>query len=318
MTADMGGDERVVTIHGHGVGDVATFVVKAAQERGYSVAATGPGQFRMVRQERPVWAVVAAILGFPFLGLGLLFLLVKKVDSGSVAVFDGRDGTKVRFVGAIDEDIVDALLRVSDSGSRVREPLPPPPGSQRDVVGGARRASQPPAPSPDPDSAQDRHRAVGVPSARLVPPPAEPPTVIDASPLMRSDRLGSATDPSTDETVARPKQRRGSDESVAVVLPDGRSEPLGTGVVIGRDPEPPHGKQGLSPVAYQDASLSKTHMMVEPKGSRIEVTDLHSTNGTCIVDSGTETPCAPGVSTTLPEGAEILAGDVTVRIRVHR
>jgi len=111
--------ERLLTLSSLGLGQAAEEVVKAGELHGYTVAATGPGTFRLVRTRRPKWASITAVALMPFLGLGLLFLLVKQEQSGVITIFEERDGTKARLVGAIDHQIAEQLSRMPQVGSRV-------------------------------------------------------------------------------------------------------------------------------------------------------------------------------------------------------
>lgn len=317
MTTEFGGDERLLTIHGRGIGEVTDTVVSLAQERGYSVAATGPGQFRMVREKRPTWAIVAAIVTFPFLGLGLLFLLVKETDSGTAAIFEGRDGTKVRLVGAIDEEVVlgledpvraQALAPTTSSepvqGTAVGGIVAPPARSTSSPV--QSQAPRSPEPRPLPNASQESKPSVAAPS------------LIDTSPIARRKETPKPLDPSVEKTVARPMGIASSQAGTFVVFPDGRSVPLGRGIVVGRSPQPPQGKEAMLPFAYPDGSLSKTHAALEPSSSGLTITDLHSTNGTSIAQGGHLSHCTPGQPVDVPQGAEILAGDVVIQIRENR
>ena len=99
-----------------------------------------------------------------------------------------------------------------------------------------------------------------------------------------------------------------------IVFPDGRSVAVSKGLVIGRSPTPPDGKESLEALPYGDGSLSKTHLMIEPSAAGLEVTDLHSTNGTAIVRGGDTMLCPSGEPVVAGPGIEILAGDVLLRV----
>ena len=324
MTTAYEGDERLVTVRGRGVGETANAVVKTAQECGYSVAASGPGQFRMIREKRPTWAVVAAILTFPFFGLGLLFLLVKKTDSGSVAVFEGRDGTKVRFVGGIDQEVIDSVSAAPPKTTSSQS-SPAPNATKQGESKDAKIQSTPrPHNSAMADVAEsvNQEPPTRYPSAA----PASPagngggtPALIDSSPIAKDGaaRLESI-DPSVEMTVARPMRQAVAAQALAVAFPDGRSVELSNGLVIGRSPLLPEGMESLSAMSYPDTSLSKTHLMIESSGTGVVVTDLHSTNGTVLVHGGVTQACSAGTAVRAVAGAEIHAGDVRLLVEPVR
>ena len=323
MTTEFSGEEQLLTIHGRGVGEVTDMVVKLAQEDGYSVAATGPGQFRVVRQKRPTWAVVAAILTFPFLGIGLLFLLVKKTDSGTVAVFEGRDGTKVRLVGAIDPSITQQLT----AGEKVGAPVAAERRERPEVQATRSTAAAPLPDKPHPTASPQASVSQPAAATRLASSPsrgvqvsrqADAPSLIDSSPLAKSAARPEPLDPSVEMTVARPMTAVPAEAGIFLKFPDGRSVPLGRGIILGRSPQAPDGWAALLSLAYPDGSLSKTHAALEPSGSGLTVTDLHSTNGTMITNGGQTSLCDPGKPVDVQEGTQILAGDVTIEIRGSR
>ena len=320
MTAANEGNERLVTVHGLGVGDTSNLVVSIAQQRGYTVAATGPGQFRMMRQKRPTWAVVAAILTFPFLAIGLLFLLVKKTDSGTVAVFEARDGTKVRFVGGIDDEIVDSIASRTASRDGVAAAAVAP-SVDRTAVASEDEIPKPmpPVAAPDEPAAQKDSMVGAGPAAtrssRTATTGSEPTTLIESSPIARPTEPSPVSDiTDLDKTVARPRRASASSGSVVVSFPNGRSVPLSNGIVVGRSPQVPAGMGALALVPYPDGSLSKTHLTIEPTAGGITVTDLHSTNGTEIVTGDSARACPPGEAVGVDAGVEVRAGDVAIRI----
>lgn len=320
MTSVDGGKERLVTVHAFGVGDASARVVAAAQEQGYSVAATGPGQFRMIRQRRPVWAVVAAILTLPILGIGLLFLLVKQTDSGSVSVFEGRDGTKVRVVGSIDDEVVGSVMSPASRGPVARAE------SHENDAGAASPGVPPDSVSPNRGPRNSRRstplppeaESSSVPASPAVPPVSNSRMSGDASPFAAARGQASPSVHADSKTTGvRPSStlRAGC---VAIELPDGRSVPLSGGIVIGRFPRSPNGNTAMMEVPYPDSSLSRTHLVIESTDSGVAVTDLHSTNGTTIVEGGLSRGCPPGEAVGVTPGAEIRAGDVAIHLRMSR
>lgn len=102
-----------------------------------------------------------------------------------------------------------------------------------------------------------------------------------------------------------------------VVLPTGARVPVGTALLVGRNPVrfEPWTSAGLLPVDDPDRTVSKTHAVLESTAEGIRVTDLHSTNGVSILDaSGAATDVAPGVAVPLAAGTTVLCGSYRLRV----
>lgn len=100
-----------------------------------------------------------------------------------------------------------------------------------------------------------------------------------------------------------------------VDLPDGRHVPVAAALLIGRDPDLRHGPLGAMRLSLADVTVSKTHLLIEPKGGELAVTDLHSTNGTT-VDSGVGVSmCPAGAPVRLQQAAVLSAGDARLVVR---
>ena len=99
----------------------------------------------------------------------------------------------------------------------------------------------------------------------------------------------------------------------------GRLEPVGSGLVIGRNPASPTQLSAARAVAITDGELSKTHLAIRWSGQHVEVCDLSSTNGTVIagigVGAGSERRCDPGTWIPVPTGAHIRAGTQNIELR---
>ena len=177
--------ERLVEIAGRGIGDASEQVVRVGELQGYTVVASGPGTFRLVRSTRPKWAVALAVLFAPALGLGLLFLLIRKNESGVVTVFEDRAGVKARVIGAIDPALVQFLAQPEQAS----------PVAAARVAGSAADAA---TVSP-PQASFSRDVATSV-APTWTPHESEPsPLPIDAVDIDRSTRVRDLTD----EEVAR-------------------------------------------------------------------------------------------------------------------
>lgn len=270
-----------------GIGEVSARVVAVSEAEGWTVAAAGPATFRLARTSRPAWARALTIVLLPFLGLGLIFLLVRKHEEGTISVFEDRQGTKIRAVGFADQTLLEAL----------RAPTPA-------AAPASPKTTPPPPPRPDRNDPPPR---IDIPSQLRSPDPA---TVAKPS-------TGPAhPDQDFGHTVVRPRTSHTDTSStmgVTIHLPDGTTWAEPPGIVIGRQPTPPEQYHALTPVAVDDGSVSKTHAAIIIENGQVSVVDLHSTNGTVVLHAGDERQCAPGERTPVLSGAIICLGDLEIR-----
>lgn len=280
-----------------GSGAIAQILVDVAARHGYTVVAVGPNRYRLARTWRPTWALVAAIVTGLLACVGLLFLLVKRTESGDAVISEGRGGVSLHLVGSFQPAFLEAL----------RNAL----GTNAAAPGGEAPASAPPAavPAATPQTAPtptiDVVPSFGPPDGghRASPVPATLPT----TPAGALDDQHPSAIP-LDTVVHRPA-------AAVLALADGTTIQVGAGGVVGRDPAPdsrlPDGR--LYPVA--DPSLSKTHFSFGPSPVGVWVVDQHSTNGTFLVIAGEHVACVPGVQTEVPFGAAVLAGDLELKVQ---
>ncbi|MGO4594167.1 FHA domain-containing protein [Leifsonia sp. 2TAF2] len=110
----------------------------------------------------------------------------------------------------------------------------------------------------------------------------------DGLTVMSGD-LPERSRPSADEADAAPPAP--APQRFAVLLSDGRREPLSAPVVVGRAPSisAVPSLRGARPVTLTSAEddISRSHVAVAVEGDSVVVTDLHSRNGTMIVLPGT-------------------------------
>lgn len=110
----------------------------------------------------------------------------------------------------------------------------------------------------------------------------------------------------------------GPERTVVAVLraTTGESAEVDRAVLVGRSPSPdratadPHPRLMAVPSPGHD--ISRSHLQVEPQGWQVEVTDLHSTNGTLLVLPGSEMGpqrLDPGEPVTVPIGCRLDLGD---------
>ncbi|GAB3204113.1 FHA domain-containing protein [Nocardia tengchongensis] len=167
-------------------------------------------------------------------------------------------------------------------------------------------ALPPPPPAPEP-GAPDEHEAATLGEIR------EPPD-LDGGPVW------VATVTADPGHYARMQAQQGPDldrVEFPGYYPDRRIPLRGPNVLIGKR----SASQGLHPeidlsVAPADIAVSRSHAMLHIKGATLTVTDLGSTNGTCINES--PTPIAPKTAIPLRDGDRIhVGGWTTITLRAE-
>lgn len=143
----------------------------------------------------------------------------------------------------------------------------------------------------------------------------EPPQLLPDGPDAPS-RARAAAPPA--ESGGVPASSRPAASAARFVLDTGRIIDVGSGILIGRDPAPVTGDDGVAPVAIDDPtmSVSKTHLAVVPRGADTVVVDRGSTNGSAVVRGGAEHPLVPGAPVALRPGDTIRFGDRHAMIRI--
>jgi pSer/pThr/pTyr-binding forkhead associated (FHA) protein len=164
-----------------------------------------------------------------------------------------------------------------------------------------------------------------VPPPGLIPskPADGPPPQGDALATVRPLPAFTPPTPNAPAVPVRPVWR--------LILPGGRSVPITRDVLLGRNPsraahtahtaqtlhtaQTPHTAPTPDPelIALDDptSTVSKTHALLSPDGEALTVTDLHSTNGVLVAGTRVE----PGAPTPVPDGADLLLGDLGVRLQ---
>jgi hypothetical protein len=106
---------------------------------------------------------------------------------------------------------------------------------------------------------------------------------------------------------------------VSLRFDDGRTLPLRSVMVVGREPVRQGNEADVQLIPYTDPerSVSKTHFAVGlARDGSVWAEDLHSTNGTGIVAlDGTVRRLAPGIRTIVPRGCSVLFGSRRMEIR---
>lgn len=216
--------------------------------------------------------------------------------------------------------------------------------------------NRPPAavPPPPPASSTPEQAGIPAPQAQILQNPFGPPVAAPSQPITTVDRPGAdafiqATPFSTAQPVTTPLPAAPSISAPVVVnerdLPPqadfgetvldaavldpvgGARElvvdgdlvlPEGQITLLGRNPIALPTMESAVPIALADPAMkiSKSHLAVGLEDGSWWVMDLHSTNGTAIVDAtGATTRCEPGVSTPVEPGDVIRFGthEITAR-----
>ncbi|HWL44885.1 MAG TPA: FHA domain-containing protein [Ilumatobacter sp.] len=295
MSDTAGRAERLVDLRTLALGDATRTILDLAGQLGYSVAASGPGTYRLARTRRK--------------------LLGKDTEEVVVTVFDGRAGTQARFVGPIDAALLEHLAPLTGPPAVA----PPPPGpSPAPALGAAPPAPLtpvPPAPTPvnRPSQAPVPNQIIGaVPGvAPRAAAPAPPPAPAPSAPAYPDT---AEVDERTIVNLRREAVPPPAATEPGLVLPGGKFVALTTPVVLGRSPDPSRGPAGAVAVPVAEPSLSKTHLAAAATTGGVLVTDLHSSNGTVVEAGDGRARCEPGVAVFVPWGAALIAGALVIEV----
>ncbi|MCB9380921.1 MAG: hypothetical protein H6513_09550 [Acidimicrobiaceae bacterium] len=274
-------DREVLIDSMSGLGGTAQCFVETAERHGFRVHASSADRFRIARVNRPTWATIAGWVMVPLLGVGFIFLAMKRTISGDATIVELRTGVKLRLTGQLPDEFV-ATLRDALTSSPPGDTMPTRSAFQvvdetQMVPGRVRNVTSP------------AHSAGG---GGLESPVHSMP----------SDPLAMMP-PSAGRSVPAPSLR----------TIDGRILVAARNGVVGRDPVPqPSRPAAIHPIA--DASLSKTHFTFGVSSDGVWVVDEHSTNGTAIDVGGRVMRCTPGVAHEVPIGGRVFAGDVVFMV----
>lgn len=120
-------------------------------------------------------------------------------------------------------------------------------------------------------------------------------------------------EPAQPPVAASPQGARGR-----LVLDQGATLPLDRSWVLGRNPVPQRSHPGAQPflVPDLDKTLSKSHVVLVPVPTGVEVTDLYSTNGVSVtLPGGAVQVVGPGRSILAPLGSTITWGARTMEVQ---
>lgn len=152
--------------------------------------------------------------------------------------------------------------------------------------------------------------------SRATAPPVPPRPPLPPTPV-RPTIAARPPEPSTDLDETRVSSPLEAARWTAV-LADGRTIALSSPTYIGRSPSASTEHPGATLVPLDDRakSMSKTHARIVPSPEGIEVTDLHSTNGTTLaLADGTRVALTPGEPRLVTSSAVVSFGDQQVVLR---
>lgn len=150
--------------------------------------------------------------------------------------------------------------------------------------------------------------------------PPELPSSDATSPATSAHRVTTDGIAEGDDYDLEMTRRANRDSALTweLVLPDFEVINLDTSAVIGRNPAVPPLMPGAALVRISDHthSVSKTHAALEVRDCLVWVTDLHSTNGTVLVNpNGERSDCSPGQPVPAGDGWQVRFGDFAVQLR---
>jgi hypothetical protein len=281
---------RVIRARSLDVGQTVEALLQISAAAGYSAVATGASSHRLTRAYRPRWATAAAIVGSVLFGLGLLFLRVERTETADASVVDENGVVELWVIGTLGARCLAVLENcLEQGGDGQREDLALRTWPRCSPVGSA---------------------AVSVGSGfgpqRVSPPPLWIPEAVAAgsTPWHGSGRTESAA-----QLRAMRRQIQSQDVSCLLHFASGEVVAADRGAVIGRDPAPTEELPGAARIAFADASLSRSHLVVGPSARGVWITDRHSTNGSSVLVHGTFMTCRPGIRVEVPVGGTVLFGD---------
>jgi len=173
---------------------------------------------------------------------------------------------------------------------------------------GAIPDESPAVPEPKPATPVPESQAAVTPAAPATPAAsAVPPSPPAPAPAPAPKHLGTHGH-TGDHGGGEP-----SSHGISLAFASGEQITLTSAVVVGRSPEPVHGARPF-PLADPSSSLSKTHVVLNPVASGLEVIDQSSTNGTTIVHDGQEQKLAPGQVGLARTGDTVRFGDLAARV----
>ncbi|MEI2815566.1 MAG: FHA domain-containing protein [Microthrixaceae bacterium] len=259
--------------------DAVEAVRQAATASKYAASMVSADRLSFARTVRPLWTKIGAVLTFPF---GLLFLLVKRTETFTIAVEDSHSGRSLRIHGTISPKLLSQIEGIATSGGS----RPGAGAALSPTTGDHQPSGLAPFGASTPFFGDASSAAPVIPGASVIPPPWSAPdgpvSIPMPGPAVRPTDL-TRMHPGREPGPSSPATRPARPADLALRLPDGTIVLLDERTFVGRDPQPDAADAGL--VHLGDTSLSRTHAVFERDGANLWVTDLGSTNGTLVIDA---------------------------------
>lgn len=303
-----------MTVRGFSASEMRVRVQEALEaDTNYSVSVLGNDRLRLARSFHPNWAIVLTVLTAPLVGLGLLFLLIKRTESCDVVVVDGPTSAVLTVTGRLLPTTAATLQEVSQ-----RDPRGGPRATQSDSIPAASTRRSTPAPPPrvaaPPSGVRTEHSLLAPPPKIDEPAGKRWATTVQvgrerSDPTESSDDSTRCPEDATRARGAQPVRRPVGlciNGSTAIDLLPGRP------VYVGRDPS---GDGDCIALGDGDLRVSKTHLRVWLDGTEVRFVDLHSTNGSVLIaPGGVELRATPGEANVLQAGSVVRFGDQVLEV----
>lgn len=277
-------------------------------------------RIRTARADRPFSPGAARSLGRGVLtGLSLLLLVVGAWVAAASAAWDGTGRRRSLIARATGTQPVAIMARTTQT-STTTVASPPAPASTPTAPGPYAPLTH--APPPTGAAAVQHVEATPVHAVTAMPVERTADRVITAAPGTSAQPTPGASDLAAvpDLPVAAdpslPVPAPPSAGALLLVFDTGQRDTLSVPTVanIGRRPDPSEEGDQLVAVGDDQGTVSKTHLRLEHARGRTWVTDLHSTNGTDLLDDDGPRPLAPGQRTELDDGVRVRIGKRTFTV----
>ncbi len=288
---------EVITVESASVKPVAQRIVLAMTQQGdYELASTGRGLLEFHRRYKPTW------------GLGTM----SKTERCTISISKDKGALVVNVDGMLLDERLEAVRAAVIGRSVARaaldtvlgpvDVLPNLDGFEEPVAPRNVVSESKPSPPGNASSSGDPARSKG-----FAPAPGRSADTDPVLPMPAGDAPLISRIPDGSSTA-------GGSATLSLELGDGRSIPLDGRIVLGRDPVPPPDAPG-SPIPIGDETVSKTHCWIQPSTGGALVCDLHSTNGTAVIDDyGRRVGVDPDSPSLLMPGASVALGDYLIKV----